>query len=326
MRCRLITSPSVLNSLSRRYKAGRTVRASTVSGVVRYQLALDRWLSDLRPDGVVALGFRAQLALAALVAARRLPTAWIAADFIPTDTLICKSWSLLAGCLPRVVITYSLAAAAQPALCHADTCVVQPGIEHGQYPLGAEKREPLLALVGHLTPLKNHLGFVQVLRRVREAVPEAKGVIAGRAMYRTGPHAAYAEQVRAAVDAFAASDVLRLIEAPADGVGPLLRRAALLVHISSVPETFGLACVEAMASGCPVVGFNRGATPEVVGDAGVLVSPDDLEGVAKACIALLKDEARRLDLMHRGRARALANFSADISGATGATAIRMALA
>ena len=91
-----------------------------------------------------------------------------------------------------------------------------------------------------------------------------------------------------------------------------------------VPETLGLVCVEAMASGCPVVGFRRGATPEVLGDTGVLVAPDDLRGAARACVALLTDEQRRVEVLRRGRERALTNFSAEASGALGARAIRAA--
>jgi glycosyltransferase involved in cell wall biosynthesis len=338
-RCRVIESGRALEGLSRRYGSARAVGADALWAAAAYQRALGQWLSALGADGVLAMGFRAQLALSVPATARRIPSAWIASDFVPTDTLVCRAWSMLARHVPRIVITYSRAAAAQGALRGARTCVVPPGIEHERFPLGPERREPLLAFVGHLTPLKNHLGFIDVLRRVREAIPETRGIIAGRAIYRTGPHAAYAERVRTAVEAFGDPVALRLLEyssggigqpssgisQPSSGIGELLRRAAVLVHLSMVPETFGLVCVEAMASGCPVVGFRRGATPEVLGDAGVLVAPDDLPGAARACVALLADEQRRVELLRRGRERALTNFSAETSGVLGARAIRAAL-
>jgi glycosyltransferase involved in cell wall biosynthesis len=323
-RCRVIESGRALDGLSRRYGSARAARADVLWTVGTYQRALGRWLSALQPDGVLAMGFRAQLALSIPVAARRIPTAWIASDFVPTDTIVCRAWSLLARRMPRIVITYSDAAAAQDALRGAPTCVVHPGIELELFPVGPDQREPLLAFIGHLTPLKNHLGFIDVLRQVRETIPDVRGIIAGRAIYRTGPHAAYAEQVRMAVEEFGDSDALQLVEYPAGGIGKLLRRAAVLVHLSMVPETFGLVCVEAMASGCPVVGFRRGATPEVLGDTGVLVPPDDLPGAARACVALLTDEQRRIDLLHSGRERALNNFSAETSGMIGAGALRTA--
>jgi glycosyltransferase involved in cell wall biosynthesis len=323
-RCRVIESGRALDGLSRRYGSARAVRADALWAAAAYQRALGQWLSALKADGVLAMGFRAQLALAVPATARRIASAWIVSDFIPTDTFVCRAWSLLARRVPRVVITYSEAAAAQDALRGARRCVVPPGIEHERFPLGPDRREPLLACVGHLTPLKNHLGFIDVLRRVREVIPEARGIIAGRAIYRTGPHAAYAEQVRAAVEAFGDPAALRLVEYPAGEIGELLRRAAVLVHLSMVPETFGLVCVEAMASGCPVVGFRRGATPEVLGETGLLVAPDDLSGAANACVALLTDEQRRVGLLRRGRERALTNFSAETSEALGARAIHAA--
>jgi alpha-1,3-rhamnosyl/mannosyltransferase len=48
-----------------------------------------------------------------------------------------------------------------------------------------------------------------------------------------------------------------------------------------------------MALGCPVVAANVTALPEVVGDAGLLVDPDDVEGWADAMIRLLEDDRLR---------------------------------
>ena len=323
-RCRVIESGHALDGLSRRYDSAPVARADVLWAAGAYQRALGQWLSALQPDGVLAMGFRAQLALSLPAAARRIPSAWIASDYVPTDTIMCRAWSVLARHVPRIVITYSNAAAAQPALRGASTCVVHPGVEAELFPVGPDQRERLLAFVGHLTPLKNHLGFIEVLQQVREVLPDTRGIIAGKAIYRTGPHSDYAEQVRAAVKAFDDPDVLRLVEYPAGAIGELLRRAAVLAHLSTVPETFGLVCVEAMASGCPVVGFSRGATPEVLGDAGVLVAPDDLRGAAKACVDLLTDRPRRLELLRRGRERALSHFAADASGVLGARVLRTA--
>src|SRR5947209_3513572 len=244
-RCRVIETGPALDGLSRRYGSARAARGDVLWAAGAYQRALGRWLSAFRPDGVLAMGFRAQLALSVPVTVRRLPTAWIASDFVPTDTIVCRAWSVLARHLPRIVITYSGAAAAQHALRGAPTYVVRPGIEHDRFPVGPDEREPLLAFVGHLTPLKNHLGFIEVLRRVRERVPSARGIIAGKAIYRTGPHTHYAGQVRAAVDAFGDPHALSLVESAPCAIGELLRHAAILVHLSTVPETFGLACVEA---------------------------------------------------------------------------------
>lgn len=52
---------------------------------------------------------------------------------------------------------------------------------------------------------------------------------------------------------------------------------------------FGFPPLEAMASGLPVVTSNRGSLPEVVGDAGILIDPDDHEAMAKSIESILKN-------------------------------------
>jgi glycosyltransferase involved in cell wall biosynthesis len=66
--------------------------------------------------------------------------------------------------------------------------------------------------------------------------------------------------------------------------------ARLLVQ-PSFDEGFGMPVLEAMTLGVPVVAANRGALPEVVGDAGPLVDPDAPEEIASAIERLLDDQA-----------------------------------
>jgi len=61
--------------------------------------------------------------------------------------------------------------------------------------------------------------------------------------------------------------------------------------------------VEAMAAGLPVVAFDRGALPEVLGDAGVLVSDKDPYALAASIHALVHDDTRRAALVEAGRRR-----------------------
>jgi glycosyltransferase involved in cell wall biosynthesis len=66
--------------------------------------------------------------------------------------------------------------------------------------------------------------------------------------------------------------------------------ARLLVQ-PSFEEGFGMTALEAMTLGVPVVAANRGALPEVLGDAGPLVDPDAPEELASAIERLLDDPA-----------------------------------
>jgi glycosyltransferase involved in cell wall biosynthesis len=69
-----------------------------------------------------------------------------------------------------------------------------------------------------------------------------------------------------------------------------LYEGARLIVQPSFEEGFGMAVLEAMALGLPVVAANRGALPEVLGDAGLLVEPE-ADAIAGAIARLLDDEA-----------------------------------
>ena len=61
-----------------------------------------------------------------------------------------------------------------------------------------------------------------------------------------------------------------------------LFKGAQVFVLPSFEEGFGIPALEAMSAGVPVVVSNRGALPEVIGDAGLLIDPDDAESLAAA--------------------------------------------
>ncbi|MCM8768586.1 MAG: glycosyltransferase family 4 protein, partial [Candidatus Omnitrophica bacterium] len=68
----------------------------------------------------------------------------------------------------------------------------------------------------------------------------------------------------------------------------------------SLYEGFGLPVLEAMACGCPVVTSNTSSLPEVVGNAGILVNPFEIEEIAQAVLALLSNQELRVKLKNEG--------------------------
>ena len=80
----------------------------------------------------------------------------------------------------------------------------------------------------------------------------------------------------------------------------------------SLHEGFGLPPLEAMAQGTPVVTSNVSSLPEVVGDAAVLVAPENVFEIARGIERALLDEDLRIQLRERGR-RQIARFSWDRS-------------
>jgi len=71
----------------------------------------------------------------------------------------------------------------------------------------------------------------------------------------------------------------------------------------SLEEGFGLTVLEAMTAGVPVIAANRGALPELVEQAGLLVEPEP-DALARAIELMLTDETVSRRSVERGRVRA----------------------
>ncbi|HSJ42882.1 MAG TPA: glycosyltransferase, partial [Xanthobacteraceae bacterium] len=80
--------------------------------------------------------------------------------------------------------------------------------------------------------------------------------------------------------------------------------AARAVAQISEAEGFGLPVLEAMACGAPVIASDATATAEAAGDAALLVSPTDVERIAKSIAHVRDDDASWQDLRQRGLERA----------------------
>jgi glycosyltransferase involved in cell wall biosynthesis len=148
----------------------------------------------------------------------------------------------------------------------------------------------VLLAVARLVPQKGLDVAVQAFARVREHHPNAALVVLGE-----GP-----ERERLAADG------VHLLGRVPD-VSAWLRRAEVLVHPARW-EGFGLALLEAMLAGLPVVATRVSSIPEIVvdGETGLLVPPDDADALADALLQVLDDPD---GYGAAGLARARAEFS-----------------
>jgi glycosyltransferase involved in cell wall biosynthesis len=81
---------------------------------------------------------------------------------------------------------------------------------------------------------------------------------------------------------------------------PALYRGAACAVFPSRYEGFGLPVLEALACGTPLVTSNTSSLPELLGDAGFALDPDDVRGLAGAILSCLVDESLAAELRRRG--------------------------
>jgi alpha-1,3-rhamnosyl/mannosyltransferase len=145
-------------------------------------------------------------------------------------------------------------------------------------------------------PHKNHLTLVRAFAKVVVEHPEVLLVLT------SGPaqmeDAVRQEVARLGID----GSVRRLGRIPRGDLDWLVRHATALTFPSRF-EGFGLPVLEAMGNGCPVIAADATALPEVVGEGGVLVDPDDVDGWAAAMLEVLDDTDRRDWLIEAGLAQ-----------------------
>jgi N-acetyl-alpha-D-glucosaminyl L-malate synthase BshA len=187
-----------------------------------------------------------------------------------------------------------------------DTARFSPGQDRS--PLGALfpgrdlRAARVLCHASNFRPVKRPLDLLQILARVRERMP-AVLVLVG-----DGPE-------RARVELEARSLGLSADVAFAGAVRnlPPLLRACDLFLLPSAHESFGLAALEAMSCGLPVVGSSTGGLPEVVedGQTGFLASPGDVEAMGEAALRVLSDGPLRARLSGAARDRAVRLFRAE---------------
>ncbi|HVN33236.1 MAG TPA: N-acetyl-alpha-D-glucosaminyl L-malate synthase BshA [Thermoanaerobaculaceae bacterium] len=158
---------------------------------------------------------------------------------------------------------------------------------------------PLLVHASNFRPVKRVTDVLEVFRRVHERVP------AHLAMVGDGPDRPAAE--RFARDAGLAHRVEFLGNvSPIEGV----IGAGDVFLLPSSEESFGLAALEAMACGVPVVASNAGGIPELVvdGEGGFTFPVGDTAAMAARVIGLLSDPQELARQRERARLRATGEF------------------
>ena len=156
--------------------------------------------------------------------------------------------------------------------------------------------EAYVLCVGTLEPRKNlttlFLAYGELPAALRQRYPL---VVAGMSGWNT-------EALLKSAENLIRRGELRLLGYEADAVIPSLYPGAAAFFYPSRYEGFGLPALEAMASGVPVITSNQTTLPEVVGDAGLMFDPDDVDSLREQLQRLLEDRAFAEMLGQRGLA------------------------
>jgi len=147
--------------------------------------------------------------------------------------------------------------------------------------------QPYLLFVGERRPHKNLVHLIEAFSLFHRMTQQPyQLVIAGRR------YSNYQIPEKITQDLILHSSI-RFIDNLIDKDLPALYQGAEAFILPSYYEGFGLPVLEAMACGIPVVASNRASLPEVVGEAGILVDPDDPEQIARAlCKVITGGELR----------------------------------
>lgn len=178
-------------------------------------------------------------------------------------------------------------------------------IENIRRERGISPSQPVLLMLGRVAPEKGlHVG-VRALPWILRSYPMTKLLVVGDGEYIPG-----LRRIAATLD----------VDHNVCFVGPIRHQTTpeyfALSDVFLFPtlhdEAFGLVAAQAMACECPVVASRVGAVPEVVGmsgEAGILVQPGDVQGLARAVLALLDSRQLRESMGRTARRRVLQCFT-----------------
>jgi glycosyltransferase involved in cell wall biosynthesis len=229
----------------------------------------------------------------------------VLASLTPSDWVLCISEATRRDLLAyrpdldpaRVRITY-LAAAEH----------FRPDPRQGEWPALKRKYnlpdEPYALTLSTLEPRKN---IAQVIRCYARLV--AEGRVGDMRLVMVGTRGWKMESIFKELDNLGSLGERVIVTGfvPEEDLAPIYSHALMFVY-PSLLEGFGLPPLEAMQCGVPVITSNTSSLPEVVGDAGIMVSPTDADALCQAMTTLFQDRELRDRLASLARARA-ATFS-----------------
>lgn len=184
--------------------------------------------------------------------------------------------------------------------------IAYPAVDHSvffqnkDYKLIKEKyniKTDYILYFGTLEPRKNITSIIKAFKIVSEKNKDISLVLAGRKgwMY---------DEIFALAEEFKLEDkIIFTGYVPEEDASAIYSCASAFIF-PSLYEGFGIPPLEAMACGTPVIASNTSALPEVVGNAGILVNPLDIENIAFEMDRLINDDKLKKEYSEKGLTQA----------------------
>ena len=242
--------------------------------VRRYAGGVARVLRKLRPD-IIEVHNRPDIAA---ILARRFPQTpvMLVLHNDPQDMRATRTATQRAALLRGLARVVGVSAWVAQRMGCAD--VLANCLDLSALPPPVVPRDQTLLFAGRVVADKGADSFVTACAAALPDLPGWHAAMIGAD--RFGPDSPDTPFLRRLRPLARAAGVALLGYRPHADVLDAMARAAIVVVPSRWPEPFGLTALEAMACGAALVCSNRGGLAEVVGDAGVVINPDDPAGMA----------------------------------------------
>lgn len=200
---------------------------------------------------------------------------------------------------------------------HENIVVIPLGVPEGYHPVKDPEtihevmerygiHKPYVLSVGNFTPHKNLSRLVMAYARLEKEIRETYQLVL------CGKGNGHSDNLKEAIRCLGAGPGILCTGFVQEQDLPALYSGAAVFAFPSLYEGFGMPVLEAMACGAPVITSHCTSLPEVIGDAGFLIDPTDIDEVKRALTILLTDLPLRNEFSRRGIERSK-TFSAQKS-------------
>jgi glycosyltransferase involved in cell wall biosynthesis len=286
-------------------------------GISTYLWQFHHSLSQLKPDIIHSNGIKTHL-LIALAKVKDVPVVWHIHDFYGSRPLMSQilKWISTSANL-GIAISQAVAQDARVTLPGLPIEVIYNTVDVNYFspifPTVASSHLPVrVGLVATFARWKGHDIFLEAAACILKAHPHLnlRFCIVGGAIYKTRGSQFSEQELRNKALHLGIADKVDFLGFQQD-IAEIYRSLDIVVHASTQPEPFGLAIVEAMACGKPVIVSQAGGAAELFThnyDA-IGVPPSDSNALAAAIIDLLNHPEKRQIISENARQTVTKKFS-----------------